>query len=344
MTSELAQAKARDGGLRLFLNVLFALDRDAFVEIAHRIERDGRRGPMHRGRTGIFRQAADLEAIALEVERRTRAEHVWIGVVPRRPHPETGELGGTKAHAVPARVLWVDCDAKDGEEPLERLHHFRPPPHMLVASGAGYHAYWLLRDAIADPRRLRDANQLIAAALGGDPQAADAARILRPPGTLNFKTEYGQPRPVELLLADRHPRYRADEVVGSLSRGRRTRRGRRGRPRPVTNVRAADSLQRLSPALYFRELAGVERDLGGKVCCPLPDHDDPDPSCHVYEEPAQGWYCYGCGRGGDIYELAGALWGLRREGRQFIELRGLLQKRFGTDSSSEPVARQGRGR
>jgi hypothetical protein len=344
VTGDLAEATARDAGLRLFLRALFGLDPAAFVEIAHRYERDGKRGPMHRGRTGIFRSAADLEAIALEIERRGHTEHVWVGVVPRRPHPETGELGGTKAHAVPARVLWVDCDSKDGQESLERLHEFRPRPHMLVASGGGYHAYWLLRDPIPDSRRLRDANQLVAEALGGDLQAADAARILRPPGTLNFKSEYGQPRPVELLLADRHPRYRADEVVGSLSGRRPARRGRRRRSWSVSKGRAADALQRLPPALYFRELAGVERDRGGKVCCPLPDHHDPDPSCHVYEAPAQGWYCYGCGRGGDIYELAGALWGLRREGRQFVELLELLEKRFGIDSSSGPAGAQRRGR
>jgi hypothetical protein len=101
-------------------------------------------------------------------------------------------------------------------------------------------------------------------------------------------------------------------------------------------------LQRIAPPLYFRELAGVEPDRGGKVCCPLPDHDDPDPSCHVYGAAAQGWYCYGCGRGGDIYELAGALWGLRREGREFIQLRGLLERRFGIERRSwSPVPTRG---
>ena len=331
MIGALAEATGPDGGLRLFLKALFGLDSAAFVEIAHRYERDGRRGPMHRGRTGIFRRASDLEAIALEIERRGGREHVWVGVVPRRPHPETGELGGTKAHAAPARVLWVDCDAKDGPASVESLREFRPQPHMVVASGGGYHAYWLLRDPIEDPRDLRHANRLLAATLGGDPQAADAARILRPPGTLNFKTEYGQPRPVELLLAERHPRYRPDEVVGRLSR---PRCNRRPSARPAARLRASDALHRIPPALYFRELAGVEPDRGGKVGCPLPDHDDPDPSCHVYEAPAQGWYCYGCGRGGDIYELAGALWGLRRDGRQFVELRDLLEKRFTIERTS----------
>ncbi len=321
-----------DGGLRTYLNALFGLDPFAFVEIAHRRECDGRKGPMHRGRTGIFLPARDLEAIAVEIERLGHSEHVWVGVVPRHRHPKTGELGGTKAHAAPARVVWVDCDDEDGTAFIARIERFRARPHMLVASGGGHHAYWLLRDPIDDPRRLREANRVLAEALGGDPQAVDAARILRPPGTRNFKTEYEGPRAVELVRADRHPRFCLEDVVGPLPR----RHASGHKPQVARVRRTVDRLQWIAPALYFRELAGVEPDRGGKVCCPLPDHDDPEPSCHVYENAAQGWYCYGCGRGGDIYELAGALWSLRRDGWEFVELRRLLQRRFGIAGDERP--------
>jgi DNA primase len=57
----------------------------------------------------------------------------------------------------------------------------------------------------------------------------------------------------------------------------------------------------------------------------------------VYESAAEGWYCFGCGRGGDIYELAGELWGLRREGREFLELRDLLAKHFGIETDQARV-------
>ena len=47
------------------------------------------------------------------------------------------------------------------------------------------------------------------------------------------------------------------------------------------------------------------RPLGGKACfdgrCPLPDHDDNDPSFYIY--PTGRWWCYGCGRGGDVIDL-----------------------------------------
>jgi len=47
------------------------------------------------------------------------------------------------------------------------------------------------------------------------------------------------------------------------------------------------------------------RPLGGKAWfdgrCPLPDHDDHDPSFYIY--PPGRWWCYGCGRGGDVIDL-----------------------------------------
>jgi len=46
------------------------------------------------------------------------------------------------------------------------------------------------------------------------------------------------------------------------------------------------------------------RPLGGKAWfdgrCPLPDHDDHDPSFYIY--PGR-WRCYGCNRGGDVIDL-----------------------------------------
>ena len=42
--------------------------------------------------------------------------------------------------------------------------------------------------------------------------------------------------------------------------------------------------------------------------CPLPDHEDSDPSFTVYPE-TNSWFCYGCLRGGDVIELARFAWG-----------------------------------
>ena len=43
------------------------------------------------------------------------------------------------------------------------------------------------------------------------------------------------------------------------------------------------------------------------VGAPLRDHDDAYASCQVYAEAEQGWWCFGCARGGRIYYLASLL-------------------------------------
>ena len=64
-----------------------------------------------------------------------------------------------------------------------------------------------------------------------------------------------------------------------------------------------------------------------KISCPF--HEDRTPSLHAYTSPERGWYCYGrCGRGGSIYDLAAALWGLDTQGSDFIELRRRLEAKL----------------
>ncbi|MBD0282653.1 MAG: hypothetical protein ICV69_10735 [Thermoleophilaceae bacterium] len=43
--------------------------------------------------------------------------------------------------------------------------------------------------------------------------------------------------------------------------------------------------------------------------CSLPDHDEQNPSCRVYPTAERGWVCFGCRRGGSIYDLASLLEG-----------------------------------
>ncbi len=59
-----------------------------------------------------------------------------------------------------------------------------------------------------------------------------------------------------------------------------------------------------------------------KVHCPL--HGDDTPSLHVYRDARGGWFCFGCGRGGTVYDLAAALWGRELRGRGFAALRADL--------------------
>jgi hypothetical protein len=106
--------------------------------------------------------------------------HIYFGVLPR-PIPDT------------AGVLWADIDYKMIPEPeaREKLKNFEPQPHIVVASGGGLHAYWLV-DPPIPTSELKGTLKALARELGADPASTDAARILRVPDTWNIK--YDPPR------------------------------------------------------------------------------------------------------------------------------------------------------
>jgi hypothetical protein len=126
---------------------------------------------------------------------------------------------------------------------------------MVVNSGSASqehkhaHAYWALTRCLSI-KELESTNRRLATALGADPKCADAARILRPPGTSNFKED--PPRPVE-LAEDSSERYRPIEILTALPvppspNLAPAREGRRsGRP-----SRRDDPLQQIDPPDYVR--------------------------------------------------------------------------------------------
>lgn len=87
-----------------------------------------------------------------------------------------------------------------------------------------------------------------------------------------------------------------------------------------------DVLDEVLPADYVEALTGVEVPRHGMIPCPLPGHDDHEPSFKVYDTPDRGWYCYGCGRGGSIYDLGAELWGMATRGAAFHDLRRELAR------------------
>ncbi len=98
---------------------------------------------------------------------------------------------------------------------------------MIVSSGtAGHaHAYWTLRTRVGAVE-LEQANRTLASHLGGDLASVDAARILRPAGTLSHK--HRPPAPVELLHLDPAAQYELAELVDGLTPAAfTTDRGRR---------------------------------------------------------------------------------------------------------------------
>lgn len=90
-------------------------------------------------------------------------------------------------------ALFTLCDASEG---------YMPRPTYLVNSGGGLHAYWIVDEPLAIGRWSAGANRFkqwwIDAGLRFDHTCtADAARVMRLPGTNNMKT--GTPRPCTLM-------------------------------------------------------------------------------------------------------------------------------------------------
>jgi len=112
------------------------------------------------------------------------------------------------------KALWFDIDFKgeyhDAHAALIAIRDFceattLPRPAVLVGSGNGVHAYWPFDTYITLERwqRLADAVKEAAKALGLKADlvcTADACRVLRPPGTTNFK-DPANPKPVKLLFS-----------------------------------------------------------------------------------------------------------------------------------------------
>lgn len=116
------------------------------------------------------------------------------------------QAGRTAINTVQLQCLWLDLDYKhyasteEATNDIARLAQVVGQPSIKVHSGGGAHVYWVLRQALATSEwsPLARAFQAVWQGLGiqADPISADAARVLRVPGTHNRKPEYGEPREV----------------------------------------------------------------------------------------------------------------------------------------------------
>jgi hypothetical protein len=102
-------------------------------------------------------------------------------------------------------------------------------------------------------------------------------------------------------------------------------RPRQPRRRPIPAFSdAGDVLLTIPAPVYVEALTGVYVPASGVLSCPFDDHDDSTPSFTAYDDPRRGFYCFGCHRGGTIYDFAAQLWGMGTRGSGFIELRQRL--------------------
>jgi hypothetical protein len=149
---------------------------------------------------------------------------VFVGVAPRIDAKHRDTDGCLALYAV-----WVDFDFKhfsddDAEAEIEirrRIAAFPFPPSIIVRSGGGLHCYWLLDEPFdlqnGGAALAKQILRALATALDGDLAAAEVARILRLPGTLNHK--YTPPRPVvvEVLNNRRYSMVAIREVLPPIA-------------------------------------------------------------------------------------------------------------------------------
>jgi len=125
--------------------------------------------------------------------------HAYFGVNPR-----IGESGKKEnVHYVTTIHVDVDCGS-DGhkkenkyqlkDEALKGILQFIIKPSYVVDSGGGYHVYWILEEPIKvsdiGVETIENINKNLSLMLGGDAGTQNIDRILRVPGTYNYKEEY----------------------------------------------------------------------------------------------------------------------------------------------------------
>ncbi|MCW2953206.1 MAG: primase [Conexibacter sp.] len=270
-----------------------------------------------------FYAIADLPRLARVIARKAASNDVYVGCAPRV------RKSGGRDDVEHLWTLWVECDT---ETSAAALRAFEPRPTAVLRSGTGgnVHGYFALQTPVsADVAE--DANRRLAAKLGADGRCYDAARILRPPGTSNYKHSPPRPVGVDWLEPERRlsidawladvpqlpaPSRAPSRTVGRAPLGRRGGRGTGG-----------DPLLKIAPDDYVCELLRVDeipRDR--KIRCPF--HEERTPSFHVYPTAARGWHCFSCHRGGSIYDLGALIYGFRTRGPEFLQLRDALHERF----------------
>ncbi|OGA02878.1 MAG: hypothetical protein A3I00_05830 [Betaproteobacteria bacterium RIFCSPLOWO2_02_FULL_64_12] len=160
-----------------------------------------------------FLPANDAGGVAAFVDAHA-AENVYFGVATRR-----SAANGTLANCERLPALFADVDFKTSPEDEARrtLAAFPLAPSAVIASGGGLHLYWFLAeplDLATDATRARALLRRLASLLGGDLASAEAARVLRVPGTHNHK--YAPARLVTVERLDAERRYDVADVEAAL--------------------------------------------------------------------------------------------------------------------------------
>jgi hypothetical protein len=138
---------------------------------------------------------------------RKKRANIYFGVCPR------SHKGDSDDQAIETvRCVWCDIDDVTVDQADARFNEADiPMPSIVVNSGSGVHAYWLLEAELKSPAtRSRIAVMLpyFYRSFGGD-HVHNLSRVLRLPGTLNYKDARNgrPPLPCTLCSCDARRRY-----------------------------------------------------------------------------------------------------------------------------------------
>lgn len=124
-----------------------------------------------------------------------------------------GSRRSDRTNVLWVKSCWVDIDSPDKtlsaddklkvaeklkNDFLESLKVYNLEPSFIVCSGHGYHIYFILKRVHMNPSEWSKIQNALILMAKGDQQAKDAGRLLRVPGTQNWKDK-NKPRQVELI-------------------------------------------------------------------------------------------------------------------------------------------------
>lgn len=297
-----------DSALAPLLFVVAHHDPRSLIELRYR-DRDG-------GMRQVFEFANRPASVVGHIRGLFRRGDVFIGAAPRT------RRDGSKAAVERVWCLWADCD---GDASVGALADFEPEPSIVIQTGSGdnVQAWWPLAQWIA-PEHAERLNRKIAHALGADMRATDAARILRPPGTRNHKHTPA----TEVRCIANAPGFTNPAKICALPDPPQDATRRAVRPAEGTKGRdAADALLTIPATVYVPRLTGREVSRTGHAQCPFHrGGQERTPSLMAYDDPAKGWFCFGCDEGGTVYDLAAKLWGLDTRGDDFAKMHSRLRE------------------
>ncbi len=128
---------------------------------------------------------------------------------------DLGSVRSDRSNLGMIRSFYVDIDAPDKSLPddvkqqqakqlldefIDMLKGYGVEPTHIVASGNGFHVYLVLSNPVTPDETWSRIEKAIVTLAKGDSQAKDPVRLLRLPGTFNYK-DRGNPKPVKIIFS-----------------------------------------------------------------------------------------------------------------------------------------------